>query len=205
MMLRDPFEPMAATLILQGKRPDTLVEEDYRLASAELLDQLTRLGIRYGTDDQVKDGLLSGDVWAAMCYNGDAAFAADQDPRIDFFIPREGTTLWVDVVAIARDTKSPGLAHQLVNFLLDPGVAAENATAVRYATPNEAAVPLVDVELRNDPRIFPPGEILARCSFVPVLDRERDALLHRHWSVVQREFVAREQGAGDPGVLPIRE
>ena len=43
--------------------------------------------------------------------------------------------------------------------MLDPKVAAQNADYVGYSTPNRAALKLLDPEVVNDERYYPPKEV----------------------------------------------
>jgi spermidine/putrescine transport system substrate-binding protein len=50
------------------------------------------------------------------------------------------------------------------------GAALSNYT--RFATPNHAALPMVDSALRNDPAIFPAAEVRARLEILRDLGAE---------------------------------
>ncbi|MGI8604218.1 MAG: ABC transporter substrate-binding protein [Verrucomicrobiales bacterium] len=188
MMLDDSFDPLATALLMSGKTPETRASEDYAAAAARLIQQISAVDVRYGSDNEVKDKLLKGEAWAAMCYSGDAAVVAGEDENVDYFIPKEGAPQWLDSFAIARDSNEVETAHLFINFMMRPEIAARNSNVVRYATPNLAAEPLLDESLRNDPRIYPPAEVLSRCALLPELDAQREALVNRHWHSVKRAY-----------------
>jgi len=190
MMLNDSFEPMAVAMLLNGTPTDTLEQAGYQQAAATLMEHLDTMEARYGDDGEIKTALAEGTVTAAMCYSGDAATVAAEDPNVDFFIPDEGAMMWVDCMAIARDTRDQVTAHKFINFFLRPEIAAANANAIQYASTNREAEPLVDDVLKNDPRIYPPEDLRAKLQLVPLLDRDRDALVNRHWYNVRRKFMA---------------
>lgn len=193
MMLDDSFEPLAMTLIMQGKKPDTVDEADYKQAAEILLEHLDSMNPSYGTAYETRDAVLSGEMWASMCYSGDAAFAAEENENVDFFVPEEGATIWVDCLGIARDAPQLELAHKFVNFLMAPEIAALNANFIRFATPNRKAIEKIDPDLRNDTRVFPPEEVLARCTFVPQLDAEREGLVNRYWYAVRGAYASQHE------------
>ena len=201
MMLDDTFEPMAAFLIKEGRSPRTDSEVDYAAAADALVKHVGSMHPRYGNDDAVKAALVAGEVWAAMCYSGDAAFAAAENDQIDFFVPAEGATLWVDCLAVPQECADSAAAHRFLNYMMDPAVAAKNANGIRYATANEAAEPLLDPALRNDPRLYPSPEVLSRCTFVPKLDAGRDALVKRYWHQVKLA-IARADGVTPASEAP---
>ncbi len=57
-------------------------------------------------------------------------------------------------------------AEVFINFLLRPDINARIANENRYATPNEAALPLIDSAIRNDPVVFPPNQAMLNAELV---------------------------------------
>jgi spermidine/putrescine transport system substrate-binding protein len=70
------------------------------------------------------------------------------NPDIEFVIPKEGGTIWMDNLAILADSPNAYTAHVFINYLLRPEVAARNAEYVGYLSPNKDAVPLLSEEVR---------------------------------------------------------
>jgi putrescine transport system substrate-binding protein len=81
---------------------------------------------------------------------------------IKYVVPSEGSQIWEDDWAIAADAPNPELAHAFLNFVLRPGVAAQEARYTRYATGNRSARVLLDEEMRNDPSTYPPQDLLSK-------------------------------------------
>ena len=71
------------------------------------------------------------------------------NPAIDFVIPKEGGTIWMDNLVILNDSPNAYTAHVFINFLMRPEIAARNAGYVGYITPNAAAVPLLPQEVQD--------------------------------------------------------
>lgn len=193
MMMKDSFESLAVAMLLNDISPSTVATADYEAASSMLLQQIDSMDARYGTYDEVKLALEEGTIAAAMCYNGDAATVAAEEDQVDFFIPKEGATMWVDCLAIARDTKDAATAHAFLNFFMDPAVAAANANSIQFASTNAAADAHIDAALRDDPRMYPPQEIMERLHRVPELDAERNALVNKFWYNVRSKWIARKE------------
>ena len=105
----------------------------------------------------VKGQLIAGDVWLAQLWNGDAAQAAKEQPALKWALPKEGSTLWIDSLAVPAAAPHPRAAHEFINYILRPGVGAAISTVTGYGTPNQAAMPL----LRN-PVPYPSSNELAR-------------------------------------------
>ncbi len=115
--------------------------------------------VRYFHSSQYIDDLANGEICVAMGWSGDiyqAIDAADDGSEIVYVVPREGTNLWFDLMAVPADAPNPENAYRLINHLLEPEVAAAISNFTWYAVPNVAALPLVDPEIRDDPAIYLP-------------------------------------------------
>jgi spermidine/putrescine transport system substrate-binding protein len=134
-----------------------------------------------------QDKLLQGDLWLAQCFSGDALSASEEaGGRIGFVVPKEGGTLWIDSLCVAKGSASPDLAHRFIDYLLRPGVSAAISNERRFANPNAAAKPLLRPELLADPLANPGPEERRRLKLLPVLDPERKKALDAAWAKVKR-------------------
>ncbi len=89
--------------------------------------------------------------------------------------------MWFDVAAIPTDAPHPGNAHRLLDFLMDPAIAAENGNAIRFPNGNAASQPLLQPELTNA-AIFPAGELAARLIPERAKSEEYVRLRTRAWT-----------------------
>jgi spermidine/putrescine transport system substrate-binding protein len=99
--------------------------------------------------------LVSGETWIAQIDSGDLFRAQKQRPSLRYVIPDEGAVLWIDYLAIPASAPVPGVAARFVEFLLDPEIAALNANALRFATPNATALARGLVADAGDPALYP--------------------------------------------------
>lgn len=118
----------------------------------------------YMTLDESSE-ILSGDIHASLIYNGDALMLMEYSEKLSFFVPREGTNLWVDYFALGAKAQNPNLAYAFLNYINEPHIAAKMASYTHYATPNEAARVLLPKELSSNPLIYPSREVVARSEF----------------------------------------
>jgi len=81
-----------------------------------------------------------------MEWNGDILQAMDEDDDIGFVVPKEGGLLWEDCLCIPKGGENIENAHVLINHLLGAEVGAEIADYIYYASPNKAAIALMDPE-----------------------------------------------------------
>jgi putrescine transport system substrate-binding protein len=185
-VLDDPTDMVATMLLWLGKDPNSENEADLKLAEEKLL--AIRPYIRTIHSSQYIDDLANGEVCVVVGYSGDVFQAADRageagkTHEIVYSIPHEGALMWFDTLAIPADAPHPDTAHVLIDFLMRPEVAAANSTFVNYATANQAAIPLLDPELRDNPSIFPPPDVKARLRPNLAKSEEFTRSLNRTWT-----------------------
>ena len=133
--------------------------------------------------------LVTGDIAAAILYNGDAHYLAGIDPRIEFVVPGEGTVLWVDYFAVPASSRNADAAYAFLDFLNRPDVAARHARSHNFATPNAAAQNLLPAEFVQDPWIHPPQSLIESSAFEAVLpartQRRYNAIGHEILSIAE--------------------
>lgn len=184
MVLGDRTEGLGIGMLSEGYPINSSDPEHIDFASEIIVEGIKNIDIRLGSDTEIREGLLSGDVWIASCYSGDAAMIAEENENISFFIPNEGAPLWMDNFSVASDATNVKGAYSFVDYMLRKDSAAMNANFTWYGTTNSAAVPLIDEELLADETINPPEKIRSLCQFYYVPDANRDLLLNKAWSRV---------------------
>ena len=102
-----------------------------------------------------KNKLLGGQATAAVVYNGDAARGIRDNPNLGFFLPKEGTEIWVDSLMITSGAPNKDLATQFINYILDAKVGAQLSDFNQFATPNEAAKVFIDKKDAKNTVIYP--------------------------------------------------
>jgi len=134
--------------------------------------------------------LEHGVVDVAVTFNGNVASDASENPEmfkhIKYFLPKEGTELWVDTMAIPTHAPHPKLAHEFINFLLDAHKGAELSNYNYYASPNEAAKPYLD-DILQTPLITPTAEQMKHLYFTPTLTGETLKTFNQIWSEVRSQ------------------
>jgi spermidine/putrescine-binding protein len=139
-------------------------------------------------DSDPKGVLINGDVDIAQAYSGDALQAGEAlAGRLGFVIPKEGATLWVDNLCIARGTSRKELAHRFIDYLLRPDVSAAITNERRFGNPNEAARKLIRKELLENPLVFPTEEDQKRLSLLPTLSPDLKSALDQAWAGIKAQ------------------
>ena len=179
-MLNDPRETIGAALIYLGHSPNSTDPAQLTEAERLLLAQRSRL-LTYAPFASARDLLASGDAVVTHNYSGDVLMVADEVPAVRYLIPREGSVVWTDNLAVPRGAPSARLAHAFINFILDGDVGARLSNFTQYASPNEAALARIAPELRADPAIYPDSAVMARLEFLQDLGGAR-AAYDRIWT-----------------------
>ncbi|WP_374347049.1 extracellular solute-binding protein [Chitinimonas sp.] len=129
------------------------------------------------------DLLANGDVCVAQSYNGDVYQARDKAAQakkpqnLEYIVPEKGTILWIDALAIPKDSKNVANAYAWINNVLDPKVVAGISNKVNYANPNAKATPLVDKRLTGDAKIYLAADQLAKLQPLAAVDQPTQAAL----------------------------
>ncbi|MFT5468592.1 MAG: spermidine/putrescine transport system substrate-binding protein [Verrucomicrobiales bacterium] len=176
-LLDDPREVFAIGFKKNGFSLNSSDQAEFEKAESDLVALAKDSAPLFGEPFQVLDWLVEGKVAMVHCFSGDAVIYAEENENIEIFHPKEGSTQWVDAWAIARDTERSTQAHQFINYMMRPEVAAMTSNYACYRTPNKAAYELLDKDLREDPFVYPPASILEVCELLDPRDGNREELL----------------------------
>ena len=125
--------------------------------------------------------LVSGEVAIAVGQADDVLVGREQNPAIAYVLPAEGGLLWGDNWVIPANASHKEAAESLINFFLRPEIAAQIINETYYWLPNDAALTLVDPEIRDNPAIFPPLDSLRNAEILLPLSVEGQALHQQIW------------------------
>jgi spermidine/putrescine transport system substrate-binding protein len=158
----DPAELEQALLRLMELKPNVVALEKFDLATSA-------------------DVMASGRIFLAMGYAYDVIRGGEQNPSIRYVLPSEGALLWNDTFIIPVNSPNRHTAELFLNFLMRPEISATIVNENLYATPNEAALPLVEPEILNNPIIFPSSTNLANAELILPLTTKGHRLYDQIW------------------------
>ena len=181
-VLDSPGEVIGAALKMRSHSYNASVADNLASAREDLLNLKLHL---LAFETNYKPLLASGEACLSLGWNGDAAVLIGQDVPIQYVVPSEGSQIWEDDWAIAANTPNSGLAHEFLNFVMRPEVAAQEARYTRYATGNKSALALLDDEIRNDSSTYPPDELLAKLEAGMPIDEAGQKRREVLWSEVR--------------------
>ncbi|WP_085597260.1 polyamine ABC transporter substrate-binding protein [Pseudomonas sp. R26(2017)] len=163
-ILDSPDELFAVMLNYLGLDPNSSEIKDYKLAQEKLL--LIRPYITYFHSAKYISDLANGNICVAIGYSGDIyqaaarAQEAGKDIDISYSLPKEGSKLAYDMLAIPADAQNPDAALAFIDYILRPEVIARISEDVGYPNPNYKSYSLISRELLDNPMVFP--EITAK-------------------------------------------
>ncbi|NQU30323.1 MAG: spermidine/putrescine ABC transporter substrate-binding protein [Anaerolineae bacterium] len=163
-LLADPRESLGAVLLFLGYSPNTTNPVEINEA-AEFLKAHADQIVSYAPDTG-SELLAAGELDIAHDYSGDIFQHMENNPDIRYVIPSEGAIIWSDNVCLLANAPHKENAEMFMNYLLDPEVGAALSNYLRYATPNQAALPLINESDRNDPGLYPSEDVLSKLFFL---------------------------------------
>lgn len=188
-MIDAPSEVLQIALNYLGLDPVKASEAD--LAKAEALLAGIRPHVRYFDSSRILSDLVSGEICIALTWTGEAFLARARAQEaygdasvvdIRYVIPKEGTLLQADVLAIPADAPNPEAANLFINYILRPDVHAAITNYTWYGNANKAALEFIDPEIKGDASIFPSPEVLARLWGHRAFSSETERLMTRAWT-----------------------
>jgi putrescine transport system substrate-binding protein len=184
-VLDSPAEMLRVVLSYLGRDPNSQKPEDAAAAEDTLLK--IRPYIRNINSSEYIEALANGDICVAVAYNGDILQARDRardankGVEVKYVVPKEGTILWFDMLAIPKDAPHPDAAYAYLNYIMEPKVTADISNFKRFANANAASTPFVHDDVKNDPGIYPPPELRQKLAVQLADSPEQTRAITRLW------------------------
>jgi spermidine/putrescine transport system substrate-binding protein len=169
------------------KPPESATMDDIERA-VELLTQQRDDGIvraYYGND--YTDQLAGGNVALTMAWSGDVNYLALDVPELEFVVPEEGGNRWTDNMAIPLHAEHPTDAHEWIDFVYQPDIAARITEWVWYESPVAGVQELIQEHAKDDRSlrpvadsdlVWPSEDVLANTYGYKILSEEEEAAWH---------------------------
>lgn len=164
-----------------GYDPNTINESELAKAKDFLIKN--KDAIATFAPDTGQDLLDQGEVDIAVEWSGDIFQIMEENDKIRYVIPEEGTIVWTDNLAIPKGAPHKKLAEQFINFVLEPKVSARISNYVKYGSPNKTAREenLLEKEDLENPGIYPPPETFKRLKYADDLGKNT-VLYEQTWT-----------------------
>ena len=178
----DVFE---AAMIYMGRDPNRLDPRDVADASETLLK--IRPFVR-NIDPAPIGEIANNSICLSLGWSGDMEAArsraneANTGANITYFVPREGSVITVDMLAIPSDAPHPHNAEKWMNYLMRPDVMAAITNYIHYPNGYTASLPLVQASVKNNEAIYPDQATLARLISPKAMPLDYSRLVTREWT-----------------------
>jgi putrescine transport system substrate-binding protein len=185
-IIDSPADVFAATLVYLGRDPNSREPADAQAALAVLMR--IRPWVRSIDTSEYISELANGSLCLALGWSGDVLQARDRareaanGARIVYLLPREGSLLETDMMAIPADAPHPANAELWMNYLMRPEVMAGITNFVKYPNGNAAARPYVAPAIAADPNVYPDADARAKLQVLRAAPPEYSRMLTRLWT-----------------------
>ena len=163
LLPNDPREVFGLALRVLGY-PGNETDPEHLAQAYDKLKSLTPM-VRVFDSDSPKQALLSGEVAVGVIWSGEAFVACAENPAIKWIYPPEGVSLWMDSLCIPKGAKNIKEAHAFLDYLMRPEVAALISQEMGYSTPNAKAMDVLPADVRDNPIVYPPDNVMQRGEF----------------------------------------
>lgn len=156
---------LGAALKYRGFSINSTDPKELKIARDLVLDAKKRSA---GFDGSVgaRNKVLARAARYAIVYSGEGLRGMLEDADTVYFIPKEGSQIWVDNLAVPAKAPHRDLAESFINYTLDPKVGAQISSYTRFSSPNRAARAFIRAEDLNNPRMYPSAEVRAKLEFL---------------------------------------
>lgn len=165
-MLDDPTDVIVAAKLYLHMDPASESRKD--LDRVIQLLQKIRPYIKRFDISRSNDEIASGEMCLVQHWMGAIAGSYahlgsnEKRANIQLVIPKEGTLMWLDVMAIPKTSSNTDLAYKFINFVLRPDNISIVTNETYYANPVRASLPFVDADIQANKAIFPEERVLKR-------------------------------------------
>ncbi|MDP4840236.1 MAG: extracellular solute-binding protein, partial [Alphaproteobacteria bacterium] len=170
-LLEDPLDVFLTYYIYRGENPlDPSLKKLKEMQ--EDLKEIRPYIKRFGTS-LVAEQLGNGELCVVMHWSGILSHARSKFKKMEgktpvnaskmkIMLPKEGTLMWIDCVAIPKDALHVDNAHRFIDFLLRAQTSAGITNNTYTPTTVKTSYPLLQDDIRNNKSLFPGDEYLQK-------------------------------------------
>jgi putrescine transport system substrate-binding protein len=189
MMLDSSDDILTTAAHYLGIDPNTINNAELEKA-ADLMTKI-RPSVRKFHSSEYLTALATGEICLVVGWSGDIkqsqkrAEEAKGGVEIAYVIPKEGAQMWFDNFAIPKDARNVAEAHEFINYMLRPDVAAKNSNFISYANGNLASQKLIDKAVLEDVSVYPDEATMKKLYTIGARDAKTQRVVNRLWTKVK--------------------
>ena len=115
--------------------------------------------------DEIFDKLESGEAAIGPYYAGDYLSMLENNPDLEFVVPKEGSNRFVDLMCIPKGAENKANAEAFINFMCKTDVSLRNSEMIGYTSPNVEVEDQIELDDFAREIMYPSEELLSRCEF----------------------------------------
>lgn len=138
MMLNDMRDAFSIGLLALGYSINDQNPEHIKEAYLKLKDLLPN--IKIFNVDTVPNIYIDEDATIGMIWSGDYKLAKEMNHNLEYIYPEEGFPLWIDSLAILKNAPNINNAHEFINFIMQPKIAAKVSLLIGHSNTNKGAL-----------------------------------------------------------------
>ena len=161
LMIDNSRDAIGIALKRLGCSYNTTDENQVRQAVDLLVDQWPIVQA-YVMDD-IFQKLEGANAYVGTYYYGDYLTMYENNPDLGFYIPEEGTNIYVDAMCILKDAPNKENAEAFINYMCSTQAGLKNCEAIWYSSPLLSVREELDPEIADDPYAYPDADIMAKC------------------------------------------
>ena len=185
LMFDNPRDAFGIALTKLGYSMNSTNPDEWQAAAEELKKQKPL--VQAYVMDQIFDKMESGEAAVAAYYAGDALIIQDENPDVDYYIPKEGANMFVDAMCVLQNSEHKAEAEAFINFMCETEVAVKTAEVIGYATPHTAAKEALDPAITTNPVVYPDAAALANTEVFLNLSPEIGKLQSELWTDIKKD------------------
>jgi spermidine/putrescine transport system substrate-binding protein len=104
-------------------------------AQAWLIGSNRTSRVTYASDEIFDDMLDPAKYAIAVSYSGDAVYLMSENESLGYYVPTQGTNVWVDGMVIPKNATQKELAYAFINYISSSEVMYLNSEYIGYTAP----------------------------------------------------------------------
>lgn len=185
LLLDDPRDVIPIALLIKSYSVNDT--DPGHIAQAYLQLKSLMANVKMFNVDAIASILIDEDATIGMAWNGDVYRARRENPHIHFIFPQEGFVIWLDCLAVAKGAPHLENAYKFIDFILRADVASQITQEYGFSTANALGQKMLPVEIRDNPIINPPPEVLERGEIQRDVGDGILATYERYWDKLKME------------------
>jgi len=184
LMYNNSRDAMGLSLIRNGYSVNTEDKDQLEFAKDDVL--ALKKNLQAFVSDEIFNRMESGSAYLSPAYGGDALTMIEENPDLDYVIPKEGSNMYVDSMCIVKNSANKEAAEKYINFMCRKDIARLNHDEIWYSTPHQQVYDELDEETKNELISYPPDDVLDKTQVYTDLSPETLELYTDLWIEIKK-------------------